>query len=58
VCLIVGNEVEGVSQALIDCSDHVIEIPQVGTKHSLNVTVATGIALWEIFKQYYALKTA
>ena len=51
-CLIVGNEVNGVNQALVDIADEVLEIPQLGTKHSLNVTVATGVALWEIFKVY------
>lgn len=51
-CLIVGNEVNGVNQELIDLSDEILEIPQLGTKHSLNVTVATGIALWEIFKVF------
>lgn len=52
LCLVLGNEVSGVNQKIIDNSDAVIEIPQLGTKHSLNVTVAAGIALWEIFKQY------
>ncbi len=52
VCLILGNEVEGVSQDLVDLSDEVIEIPQSGTKHSLNVTVAAGIALWELYKKF------
>jgi tRNA G18 (ribose-2'-O)-methylase SpoU len=47
IALIFGNEVEGVQQALIDLSDAVIEIPQFGTKHSLNVSVALGIVLWE-----------
>ena len=51
ICLIVGNEVNGVQQDLVDISDVVMEIPQLGTKHSLNVTVAAGIALWEVFKR-------
>lgn len=46
--LIVGNEVHGVKQELIDLAQHCIEIPQYGTKHSLNVSVATGIALWQM----------
>lgn len=46
--LVVGNEVHGVSQNVVDMSDICIEIPQLGTKHSLNVSVATGIALWHI----------
>lgn len=48
--LIVGNEVEGVSNEVINASDIVIEIPQVGSKHSLNVSNATAIVLWEYFK--------
>ncbi|MDR2042174.1 MAG: RNA methyltransferase [Tannerella sp.] len=49
--LVLGHEVKGVQQAVIDLCDHCIEIPQLGTKHSLNVAVAGGIALWEFFKQ-------
>ncbi len=51
VALIFGNEVEGVSQEAVDCSDMAIEIPQVGTKHSLNVAVTGGAVLWELFRQ-------
>lgn len=47
--LIVGNEVNGVEQSVVDISDFVIEIPQCGTKHSLNVAVSTGIAIWHFF---------
>ena len=51
--LIMGNEVEGVSdEALIYC-DGAIELPQEGTKHSLNVSVCAGIVMWEVFKQLY-----
>lgn len=46
--LVVGNEVEGVSQHVVDMADVVIEIPQCGVKHSLNVAVSGGIALWAI----------
>jgi len=46
---IFGNEVDGVSDDIINVSDEVIEIPQVGTKHSLNVSVAAGIVLWDFF---------
>ena len=46
---IFGNEVYGVSDDIINVSDEVIEIPQVGTKHSLNVSVAAGIVLWDFF---------
>ena len=50
--LILGHEVMGVSQEIADMSDMAIEIPQYGTKHSLNVSVATGVVLWHISKQY------
>jgi len=50
LALVFGNEVYGVEQAIIDMSDAVIEIPQLGTKHSLNVSVSLGIVLWELMK--------
>ena len=50
--LIFGNEVNGVAQELVDFSDRVIEVPQFGTKHSLNVSVCAGIVLWEFCKKY------
>ena len=46
---IFGNEVDGVSDDIINVSDEVVEIPQVGTKHSLNVSVAAGIVIWDFF---------
>ena len=46
--LVAGNEVEGVSQEIVDLADIVIEIPQHGVKHSLNVSVSVGIALWQM----------
>ena len=46
---IFGNEVDGISDDIINVSDEVVEIPQVGTKHSLNVSVAAGIVLWDFF---------
>ena len=49
--LIVGNEVDGVDEKLLDFCNQVIEIPQFGTKHSFNVSVSTGITLWEIFNK-------
>lgn len=49
--LIFGNEVFGVSQNAIELCDGVIEIPQLGTKHSLNIAVSAGIVVWEFFKQ-------
>ena len=45
--IVMGNEVKGVQQEVIDACDDCIEIPQYGTKHSLNVSVTTGIVLWE-----------
>lgn len=47
--IIVGNEVEGVSQEIVDIADTVLEIPQEGVKHSLNVSVSAGIALWHFY---------
>ena len=49
--VILGNEVYGVQQSVIDASDDCIEIPQFGTKHSLNVSVTAGIVIWDLFKQ-------
>ena len=49
--LIFGNEVEGVDQAIADIVDGAIEIPQIGIKHSLNVSVSAGILMWEMFRQ-------
>ncbi len=48
--LVVGNEVEGVSQEIVDLSDYCLEIPQRGVKHSLNVAASGAIALWHFFK--------
>jgi 23S rRNA (guanosine2251-2'-O)-methyltransferase len=50
--LVFGNEVNGVAQEVIDLSDHIIEIPQFGTKHSLNVSVCAGVVMWEFAKRY------
>ena len=49
--LILGNEVKGVQQEVVDMCDFAVEIPQFGTKHSLNVSVAGGIVIWEFFKK-------
>lgn len=51
IALIFGNEVHGVEQEIIDMCDTVLEIPQEGTKHSLNVSISGGICMWEIFKR-------
>ena len=51
VAVVVGNEVDGVSDEAIALSDICVEIPQYGTKHSLNVSIATGIVIWDIFSK-------
>ena len=51
VAIVAGNEVEGVAQDVVNAADICVEIPQEGTKHSLNVSVSTGLILWETFKQ-------
>ena len=48
--LIFGNEVKGVQQNVVNLSDYCIEIPQFGTKHSLNISVSVGLVLWEFVK--------
>jgi tRNA G18 (ribose-2'-O)-methylase SpoU len=52
IALVFGNEVDGVDQEVINLSDHIIEIPQFGTKHSLNVSVCAGVVIWEFTKKY------
>lgn len=49
--LVFGNEVKGVSQEVVTASTHVVEIPQYGTKHSLNISVSAGIVVWEFFRK-------
>lgn len=49
--VIMGNEVKGVQQTVVDKCDGCIEIPQFGTKHSLNVSVTAGLIIWDFFKQ-------
>ena len=51
--IILGNEVKGVQQEVVDKCDGCIEIPQFGTKHSLNVSVTAGLVIWDFFKQLY-----
>ena len=48
--LVFGHEIRGVDQQVVDMSDQCIEIPQYGTKHSLNISVAAGIVIWELFR--------
>lgn len=51
LCIVFGNEVHGVSDAVIDLADTAVEIPQSGTKHSLNISVCAGIVCWELFRR-------
>ncbi len=50
-CLVFGNEVDGISDEVIKLGDAAIEIPQAGTKHSLNVSVCLGIVVWEFYRK-------
>ncbi len=50
--VVLGNEVKGVSQEVVDIADGCLEIPQFGTKHSLNVSVTAGIVIWEVAKRF------
>lgn len=49
--LVFGNEVKGVDQTVVSASDHIIEIPQYGTKHSLNISVSAGVVIWDVFSK-------
>ncbi|TYB78352.1 RNA methyltransferase [Bizionia myxarmorum] len=49
--LVFGNEVKGVAQAVVNASDMVLEIPQYGTKHSLNISVSCGVVIWDVFSK-------
>jgi len=51
--LVFGNEVKGVSQEAVNLCDGVIEIPQLGTKHSLNISVSAGIVVWDMFQKLH-----
>ncbi len=54
--IVFGNEVKGVSQDVVNASDTVIEIPQFGTKHSLNISVSAGVVIWDLFCKLESLK--
>lgn len=54
ICLVVGNEVFGVQERLVELADHAIEIPMYGTKQSLNVTIAYGIAIYDLLFKFFA----
>jgi 23S rRNA (guanosine2251-2'-O)-methyltransferase len=53
-----GHEVKGVQQEIVDSSDFCVEIPQFGTKHSLNISVSAGVVLWEVFRKGSSKKLA
>ncbi|MEA1784723.1 RNA methyltransferase [Arenibacter sp. GZD96] len=54
--LVFGNEVKGVHQNVVSVCDMVLEIPQQGTKHSLNISVSAGIVIWDFWAQHQAIK--
>ncbi len=51
-----GHEVKGVKQEVVDLSDICVEIPQYGTKHSLNISVAVGVVVWDVFTKFKKLE--
>ena len=51
VAIVLGNEVKGVSQEVVDASDTCVEIPQEGTKHSLNISCCAAIVMWHVYRQ-------
>lgn len=53
ICLVLGNEVTGIDESLLPLVDNFVEIPQYGNKHSLNVSVATGVVLYGILQKYW-----
>jgi len=55
--VVFGNEVKGVQQSVVSASDICVEIPQLGTKHSLNISVSTGVVLWDLFTKMRSLNT-
>lgn len=54
--VVLGNEVKGIAQVVMDQCDSCIEIPQFGTKHSLNVSVTSGIIIWEFFRKFSLIR--
>lgn len=51
--IVFGNEVKGVQQSIVSASDYVIEIPQYGSKHSLNISVSAGVVIWDLFAKMH-----
>ncbi len=58
MALVFGNEVKGVAQKVVDLCDGAIEIPQFGTKHSLNISVSAGVVVWDIWVKHNRAKKA
>ena len=58
LAVVFGHEVDGVAQEIVNLSDGVIEIPQTGTKHSLNVSVSVGVVIWDLFLKVQANRPA
>ena len=52
--IVFGNEVKGVQQVIVSETDICLEIPQLGTKHSLNISVSCGVVLWDLFSKLKA----
>ena len=50
IAIVFGNEVKGVQQEVVSESDYCVEIPQIGTKHSLNISVSCGVVLWDLYQ--------
>jgi tRNA G18 (ribose-2'-O)-methylase SpoU len=53
MALVFGHEINGVDENVVKMADACIEIPQHGTKHSLNISVCAGIVIWEVFKKSF-----
>jgi len=51
LAVVFGNEVKGVQQEVVSASDYCLEIPQYGTKHSLNISVSCGVVLWDLYQK-------
>ncbi|SHG55546.1 SpoU rRNA Methylase family protein [Salegentibacter echinorum] len=57
IAVVFGNEVKGVQQKVVTAGDGIIEIPQLGTKHSLNISVSVGVVLWDLFSKIQVRST-
>ena len=52
IAIVLGNEVKGVQQEVVSAADYCVEIPQKGTKHSLNISVSCGVVLWDLYQKF------